>query len=94
MISLGLRPASTSATRDVFALVAVGVEVVQRHVWIGDGRLFEIFVDAAATPLVLGLQLDGYPRAVVLFGPLDAVFVDGFRARVGRAGCRCPRRVR
>ena len=49
---------------------------MHRDVRIGDGRLFEVVVDAAAAALVPGLQLDGDPRAVVDFDPLDAVFLD------------------
>ena len=55
---------------------------MDRHVRIGDGRLLEVVVDAAAAALVAGLQLDRHPRAVVDVDPLDAVFLDGLAARV------------
>ena len=51
---------------------------MQRDVRIGNGRLFEILVDTAASALVLGFQLDRHARAVSDFDPLDAVFFDGF----------------
>ena len=49
----------------VVHLVVVGIGVMDRHVRIGDGGLFEIVVDAAAAALVAGLQLDRDPRAVL-----------------------------
>ena len=55
---------------------------MDRHVRIGDGRLFEILVDAAAAALVAGLQLDRDPRAVVQLDPLDAVLLDDLVAHV------------
>ena len=58
---------------------------MNRHVRVGDGRLFEIIVDAAAAALVAGLQLDRDPRAVVQVDPLDPVLLDQFVAQaVGR----------
>ena len=69
----------------VVFLVAVGIGVMDRHVRVGDGGLFEIIVDAAAAALVAGLQLDRDPRAVVDVDPLDAVLLDQFVAQaVGR----------
>ena len=58
------------------ALVAIGIDVVQRDVRIGDRRLREILVDAAAAADVLGFQLDRHPRAVRLLDPFDAVLGD------------------
>ncbi len=49
---------------------------------VGDRRLFEILVDAAAPAVELAFQLDRHPRAVVEFDPLDAVFFDVLGAGV------------
>ena len=73
---------------------AVGVEVVDRHVRIGDGRLFEVFVHAAPAALIAGLQLDRHPGAVVDLDPLDAVFLDGLAAGVVGRNLLRPRRGR
>ena len=64
---------------------------MDRHVRVGDGRLFEIIVDAAAAALVLAFQLDGHARAVVRVDPLDAVLLDRLVARHRRAEFRRPR---
>ena len=70
----------------IFHPVAVGIDVMDRHVRIGDGGLFEIIVDAAAAALVAGLQLDRDARAVLdALLPLDPVLLDELVAQaVGR----------
>ena len=54
----------------------VGIDIVQRHVGIGHGRLLQVFVDAAAAALVTGLQFDRHARAVIDFDPFDAVLLN------------------
>ena len=55
------RQASGRAT--VGGLAAFGIDVVQRHVRIGDRRLLQVIVDAAAAALVFPFQLDRDARA-------------------------------
>ena len=70
----------------IFHLVAVGIVVMDRHVRVGDGGLFEIIVDAAAASLVTRFQLDRNARAVLdALLPFDAVLLDELLAQaVGR----------
>ena len=69
---------------------AVGIGVMDRHVRIGDGRLFEVFVDAAPAALVAGFQLDGHPGAVVDLDPLDSVLLDRLAGRASLGGISTP----
>src|SRR5215469_11838427 len=39
-------------------LAAIGIDIVNRHMWIGDGRLFQIFVHTATPALVTSFELD------------------------------------
>src|SRR5262245_51430647 len=48
-------------------LAAVGIDIVNRHMWIGDSRLFQIFVHAAAPALVAPFELDRDARAAAHF---------------------------
>ncbi len=43
---------------------------------IGDGRLLQVLVDAAAAADELGFEFDGHPGAVRLVDPLDAMLFD------------------
>jgi hypothetical protein len=61
----------------VSRLDAFRIDVVNGHVRVGDGGLFEIFVDAAAATHVATLQFNGHARAAVqLRHPFDAVIRD------------------
>ncbi len=51
----------------VVRFLPFGVFVMKRDVRIGDRRLFEIFVDAAAAALKLRFQFDGDARAALHF---------------------------
>src|SRR6185503_13105154 len=42
----------------ICSLAALRIDIVNRHVWIGDGRLFQIFVHTAAPTLVTAFELD------------------------------------
>ncbi len=65
-------------------LFAVRVLVVQRDVRVGDGRLLQVFVDAAAAPVILGFQLDRHSRAVIQVDPFDAMLRDILRPLFAR----------
>ena len=56
--------------------VAIGIDVVDGHVRIGDQRLLDIFVDAPAAALVAALEFNGHPRAMRHIDPLDAMLAD------------------
>src|SRR3954470_11806550 len=59
----------------VFRRVAViRIAIVERDVRIGDRRLIEVLVDAAATASELGFKFDRDTRPVINFVPFDAVF--------------------
>ena len=64
-------------------LFAFRIGIANGDVGIGDGRLFEILVDAASTALVAGLQLDRHPGAVLDLDPLDAGLVHFRPAGLG-----------
>ena len=57
---------------------------MDRDVGVGDGRLFQILIHAAASANELALQFDGDARAVIDLDPLDAMFLDVLRARFSR----------
>ena len=76
---LGLRRQHFGGAR-IVVFVAVGILVVQRDVRIGDRRLLQILVDAAPAALVLGLELDGHPGAVIHLEPFDALLLDQLAA--------------
>ena len=63
-------------------LAALGIEVVQRDVRIGDRRLLQVLVDAAAAADEAAFELDRHARAVIQLDPLDAVLLDVLAARV------------
>ena len=57
----------------VTGLVAVGIFVVQRHVRVGDCRLPEILIHAAAAADEPPFELDRHPRAALDFLRLLAI---------------------
>ncbi len=65
LISFGSGGKLVGRALDSRASLLFGIVVVQRDVRIGDRRLLEIFVDAAAAADELRLQLDRHARAVV-----------------------------
>ena len=66
----------------VFAFILIRIGIMDGHVRIGDGGLFQILVHAAPTALVLAFQLDGHPGAVLRFDPFDAVLFNGLCAGI------------
>src|SRR5215813_312309 len=56
-------------------LAAIGIDIVNGHVWIGDGGLFQIFVHTAPPALVTSFELDRDTRAAAHFMLITGLWI-------------------